>query len=584
MFIFNQPRALFSSWRRDDLPTDLLAGLTVAAIAIPQSMAYTTLAGVPVSVGLYTALVSMIVYALYTSSRRVIVGPDTAMSIMAGVAIAPFVVGKPELAGFYVMVLAGIVGVLHIIGSQLKLYYIAEFLSRPILLGYLVGVALVIMSDQIPKMLGLSVGGENVWYNLLGIVRGWELINPATVLLSLGLIVVGLVLRKLAPKIPTAIVLLVLATVASAVLDFSQFNIATVGNVPAGLPKRVVPSVNWDTIKELLLPAVAIALVSYADTIATARSFAAKAREDVSSEVELTSLGLANLAMVPVGGMPVSASGSRTVVNDSMGARSQFAQIYGALVIALVLVLFSSYLRYIPKAALAVIIVLSAYKLFDFDELDAIWRGWRSEAALAIVTALGVSILGILQGIGLAIALAVLDLIRRSAFPHDAILGVSEDGMTFRDSSRPPKTYDTPGLIIYRFDAPLFFGNANYFHDRVKKLVSKSYEPVRWFLLDAEAISSIDSTGAKMLKSLLFELEEMGIVFATARVKGPIRDTLRKTGLGARLENRPRFASIGKAYEAYCERYDVPSRRQYMIIHVKKPLKRQSQRTKAAAK
>jgi MFS superfamily sulfate permease-like transporter len=334
-------------------------------------------------------------------------------------------------------------------------------------------------------------------------------------------------------------------------------DIALVGNVPAGLPNLVIPTFDIHAMRSLLLPAAAIALVSYADTIATVRSFGTKHREETSSQQELTSIGLANLSVVTVGGMPVSASGSRTVVNDGMKARSQFAQLYGAIVVAVVLLLFSTYLSYIPRFALAVIILLSAYKLFDYEELMSIWRGWRSEALLSIVTAIGVAVFGILPGIGIAVALAVGNLIRRSAFPHDAKLGVSEDGLTFRDSSRPPKTFDTPGLIIYRFDAPLFFGNANFFHERAIRLIDESDEPVRWFLLDMEAISSIDSTGAKTLKTFMLELEERKIQFATARVKGPIRDTLRKTRLGAKLSSHPKFASIGLAYSAYCKKYHI---------------------------
>ncbi len=561
MNFVSYPLQLFKSWRTTRHSTDLLAGLTVAAIAIPQSMAYTQLAGVPVSVGLYTALVAMIVYALFTSSRRVIVGPDTAMSVMAGAAIAPFVAGNPDSAGFYVVVLAAIVGVLCLVGARLKLYYIAEFLSRPILLGYLVGVALVIMSDQIPKLLGLTIGGENVLHNLLGTFGQLSAIKWYTVLLSVVLFVIGVSLKRYAPKAPVALILVMLATLASAVYGFADHGIAVVGNIPAGLPNLKVPHFDLETLKALVLPAGAIALVAYADTIATVRSFAAKNRESVSSEQELISLGASNLAVALVGGMPVSASGSRTVVNNDMRASSQYAQIYAAGVIALVLILLSSYLAYIPRAALAVIVILSAYKLFDWDELDAIWRGWRSEAALAIVTAGGVAVLGILQGLGLAVLLAVINLIRKTAFPHDAVLGVTENGMTFRDRSRPPKTYDTPGLLIYRFDAPLFFGNANYFHERVMHFIERAPEKVHWLLLDCEAMSSLDSTGAKVLKNLIFELEDKDIVLATARLKGPIRDTLRKTGLGARLENRPRFASIGQAYDAYCERYKLPSRR-----------------------
>jgi MFS superfamily sulfate permease-like transporter len=380
-------------------------------------------------------------------------------------------------------------------------------------------------------------------------------------ILSLSLLAIGIVIKKLLPKIPTAILLLLIASAASMIYGFAELGVANVGNIPAGLPNLDIPRMSFDSMQALLLPAGAIALVSYADTIATARSFASKNHEDVSANQELTSLGIANLAVVPVGGMPVSASGSRTAVNDNLKAKSQFAQLYASGIIALVLIAFSQYLSYIPKFALAVIIILSAYTLFDFDEVKSIWRGWRSEAILVFITAGGVAFFGILPGLGLAIALAVANLVRRSSFPHDAVLGVSEDGMTFRDSSRPPKTFDIPGLIIYRFDAPLYFGNANYFKDRVLNLINSSEDKVNWFLLDAESISSIDSTGAKTIKSILHELNHRDIGFVTARMKGPMRDTLRKTHLGAKIENRPHFPSIGKAYESYCEKYGVESRR-----------------------
>lgn len=560
-FNFLQPKLLFKSWKTKKSPTDLIAGLTVASIAIPQSMAYTQLAHVPISTGLYTALIAMIAYGLFTSTKRVIVGPDTAMSIMTGAAIMPLIVGRPDSATFYAVVLAFLVGVFCIVGARLKLYYMAEFLSRPILLGYLMGVAAVIISDQIPKLFGLNIGGENAVHNLYQLVNQISGTHALTVFLSFSLLIIGLILKKLLPKMPVAILLLLIASVASMVYGFAELGVANVGNVPAGLPNLDIPKIGFGTIKALLLPAGAIALVSYADTIATARSFASKNHEDISSNQELTSLGIANLAVVPVGGMPVSASGSRTAVNDNLKAKSQFAQLYAAVIIAIVLIAFSQYLSYIPKFALAVIIILSAYTLFDFEEIKSIWRGWRSEAILAFITAGGVALLGILPGLALAIALAVANLVRRSAFPHDALLGVSEDGLTFRDSTRPPKTFEVPGLIIYRFDAPLYFGNASYFKDRVHNLIDNSEQKINWFLLDAESISSIDSTGAKTIKIVMRELSDKNIGFATARLKGPIRDNLRRTHLGAKIENRPHFPSIGKAYEAYCEKYNIPSRR-----------------------
>jgi MFS superfamily sulfate permease-like transporter len=463
-----------------------------------------------------------------------------------------------------------------LVGSGFGLHYLATFLSRPILLGYLAGVSLVLIFDQIPKMLGLAAGGENVWKNIVAIVTNLSAIHIPTVILSCILLVVGVLMIRYLKSVPIAIVLLIGSTIASAALGFANMGIATVGPIPSGWPQITVPAnFDWSTLYLLVWPAAAIALISYADSVAIARSVASKNREEVSSQTELKSIGVANLAVVPVGGMPISASVSRTLVNDTIGASSQWSQIFGAIIIAAAIWLLSPFLQYIPKAALAIIIILSAYKIFDLDELDAIWRGWHTEALLAIATLLGVAILGILPGIGLAIVLAIINLVRTHAFPHDATLGVTKDGLTFRDTSRPPKTYDTPGLIIYRFDAPLFFGNSDYFHDRVIHFINHSPHKVRWLLIDAEAISSIDSTGAKMLKSLIFELEDLGIIVATARVKGPIRDTLRRTGLGARLENRPRFASIGKAYGAYCERYGIDPVKDVIEAELLSPKKHQ---------
>ncbi len=579
MSITRQPKNLLASWKNITPGTDVLAGITIAALAIPQAMAYSQLVGVPVNVGLFTAVAAMLIYALFTSSRRVIVGPDATMAIMAGAAIAPLVNGNIVVASFFSAILALFVGGLQLIGSGFGLHYLATFLSRPILLGYLAGVSLVLIFDQIPKMLGIAAGGENVWKNIVAIVSNLSSIHLPTVILSCILLAVGVLMIRYLKSVPIAIVLLIGSTIASAALGFADMGIATVGPIPSGWPQITVPTnFDWSSLYLLVWPAAAIALISYADSVAIARSVASKNREEVSSQTELKSIGVANLAVVPVGGMPISASVSRTLVNDNIGASSQWSQIFGAIIIAAAIWLLSPFLQYIPKAALAIIIILSAYKIFDLDELDAIWRGWHTEALLAIATLLGVAILGILPGIGLAIVLAIINLVRTHAFPHDATLGVTKDGLTFRDTSRPPKTFDTPGLIIYRFDAPLFFGNADYFHDRVIHFINQSPDRVRWLLIDAEAISSIDSTGAKMLKSLIFELEDLGIIVATARVKGPIRDTLRRTGLGARLENRPRFASIGKAYGAYCERYNIDPLKDVIDVDVPAPKKKLSKR------
>ncbi|MFO0955441.1 MAG: SulP family inorganic anion transporter [Candidatus Saccharibacteria bacterium] len=555
--LFTRPGKFLKTWRNRGWQVDLLAGATVAAIAIPQGMAYTVLARTEVVAGLYAALVAMLVYALFTSTPRMIVGPDTAMSAMAGAAVLPLAGADIGRSTVLVAVLAILIGIFSLIGAGLRLHFLAEFLSRPILLGYMFGIAIVIITDQVPKMLGLSFGGENALENVVNTVSNFGKIHAATLLLSLLLIIVALLLRKFAPKVPSPVILLVLATVASAWIGFTHIGIKTVGDVPAGLPAVNTPSFGWDEARDLLFSALAMALIGFADTVATARSFAAKHKESIDTEAELTALGVANLATGAFGALPVSASGTRTAVNDDMGAHSQWSQIYGALIIGLVLVAFSGFLKYIPRAVLAVIVVLAAFRLFDFGELKNIWRGWRSEAILTIITAIGVAAFGILPGLAVAIFLAILNLVRRSAFPNDAELQVTVDGKSYRDRSRPPKTVATPGIVMYRFDAPLYFGNANFFRDRVFELIDKHEGPVRWFVWDCETITSLDSTAGEVLRSVIAEVRDRRIVFVVARLKGPARDTLRGTNVESALRHCPHYSTLGQAYRAYTKEFEI---------------------------
>lgn len=540
------------TYKKSWLRMDFVAGAAVAAVAVPQAMAYAELAGAPLIAGLYAALIAMLVFALFTTSRQVIVGPEAAMAALTGATVIPLAAGNASVAAALVAILAIMIGLACLIGMIARLGFLTEFLSRPILLGYMAGLAVTVIATQAPKLFGLVAPASS---QLLGVIvfliSNIPSISVPTMTFSLIMIVLGIIVQKYFKRVPVSLVLLVVAVSSSMILKLSDLGIQTIGTIPTGIPIPSLPGVSLSDIENLVVPAIAIALVGYANTIATARSFAAKKYEHVDSPQEFMGLGFANMASGAFGGIPVSASGSRTAVNASSKAKTQVSQLFGALIILIVLIALAPLFKYLPVSALAVIIIMAVSKLFDYKELKSIWHAWRSEALLAIATLVGVVVLGILQGLLLAVILAIANLLRRSAIPTDAVLGVAEDG-SIRDMSRPPKTEAVPGIIMYRFDAQLYFGNSNHFRDRVLQLIDESDEPVEWFLWDAETVSSIDSSSGQMLLGLIKELHAKDITFAIARMKGSVRSTVNKTNrLSRALQRCPHYPSIGMALGAY---------------------------------
>ena len=547
--IFKTIRGYKSEWFR----RDLIAGTTVAAIAIPQAMAYAQLAGAPLISGLYAALVAMLIFALFSSSRYLNVGPDATMAALVGAIVIPLSAGNVDKASGLIAMLAVLIGIIAIAGVFLRVGFIAEFLSRPILLGYMAGLALAVIASQLPKLFGIP--NPSIHLNFFGTIvyvfHNLAYSSALVISFSVAVMSASLLLQMTVKRVPASLIILVTTIVLSALFGFQQLGIDTIGAIPTGLPLPDIPAVKLDEIQNLIVPAMAIMLVAYANTIATARAFAAKKNEEITIAQESFGLGISNVASGIFGGIPVSGSGTRTAVNHDNHAKTQVAQLVAGVLIALTLLFFAPTLKYLPQAALAVIIIIAVSKLFDFRELKSIWHAWRSEAILAIVTMLGVTLLGVLQGLLLAVLLAVANLIRKSAFPNDAVLGKAADG-SIRDSGRPPKTHPIPGIIMYRFDAPLYFANANYFRERVLSLIDESKEPVYWFLWDAETITSIDSTAGQMLLGLIRELRHRNITFAVARLKGPIRSVVHHTHrLNRELQHSPHYASIGDALEAY---------------------------------
>lgn len=550
---------VFAKYKNSYIRPDVLAGLTVAGIAIPQSMAYAQLAGLNLTAGLYAAFFAMLVFAVLSSSKYVIMGPDAAMAALAGSAVIPLAAGDPTKAAALVAVLAMFIGFFAVVAVFARIGYIAEFLSRPILLGYMAGLALVIIATQLPSVFGIPAPVNtnfigSVWY----LISNLSSVHVLTFSLGMSALIFGLYITRNYNRFPAGLALLILAIIISMMFNLSDYGVAVVGNIPLGLPIPSLPSLEFYDLQNLLIPAVAMMLVAYANTISTARSFAAKEHKMVSSDQEFFGLGMSNVGSGLFGGMPVSASGSRTSVNYTSGAKTQVAQIFSAIAIGILLLLFSDVLKYLPISVLGVIIILAVLPLFNYRELVSIWHAWRSEAVLAIITAVGVATLGIYQGLLLAVLLAIANVFRKSAFPYDAVLGIAKDG-SVHDMKRPPKTEELPGLKIYRFDAPLYFANATYFRKRVFELIEESETPVKWFLWDAETVTHIDSTSGMMLLELMKELKEQDVVFAVARMKGSIRSIVHKSHrLNSTLQHSPHYSSIGDAIEAYRQEYNIP--------------------------
>ncbi len=520
-------------------------------MTVPSAMAYAQVAGLSPVIGLYAAMGAMAAFALFNDSRQVILGPEVAVAMITGATIANLSGGDQQRALQLAIALSLMLGIFCVLGALIRLGFIAEFLSRPILLGYLMGVSLVIIVAQLPKMFGFSIPRGDFFISVWRFLTNLGQTNAWVMVFSIGLLALGFVLDRYFEKVPSALVLLVLAVLLSYFLDLSSHGFAVVGSISKGLPSLTLPHLGWKDISALLPIALAMSVIAFADTIAPERAYAAKNGETISANRAFFSLGAGNLASGFLGGMPVSVSGARTALNYSLRARTQISQFVGAATIALVLLFLTPILKYLPIAALGVILVLAAIQLFDFKELVSIWSAWRFEAVLVIITTIGVAAAGVLYGLGFAIVLAILDLLYRSAYPHDAVLGSVPGEAGYRDISQWPEANKVKGLVIYRFDAPLFFANANHFRERVKELVATSSEPVEWVIIDAEQMFYVDSTGSAAFEALLNDLETKGVKVCFARLKGPVRNTFARSSIAEKIDELLLFPTVGDAVNAF---------------------------------
>ncbi len=541
----------------------MIAGITVAAYAVPQVMAYAELAGLPAVVGLYAILVPLVVYALLGSSRQLSVGPESTTALLTAAAIAPLAAGDPARYAALTALLCLLVAGYCVVAWGLRLGFVADLLSRPVLVGYLTGVALTMIVGQLGTLTGVEVERGSVTQRLASFAANLDTLDVATTVLSLGTLALLLAIQHWFPKAPGPLIVVLGASALVALLGWTD-RVEVVGTVPFGLPDIAVPDVAASDVGLLALPALGLMIVGYTDNVLTARSFAHRRREEVDANAELLALGASNLGAGLTQGMPVSSSGSRTALGSAAGSRTQVYSLVMLVAIIVTLLLLRPVLEYFPLAALGALVVYAALRLIDLPAFGALWRFRTAELALALATTVAVLALDILTGVLVAVGLSVVELLYRVARPHDAIEGLVPGLAGMHDVDDYPEAQTIPGLVVYRYDSPLFFANAADFRRRAVAAVDETSStdgPVRWLLLNVEANVEIDSTAVAALEELRLQLADRGVLLALARVKQDLAVQLARGGFLQRVGAEHIFPTLPTALEGYREWAEqLPSR------------------------
>ncbi len=537
-------------YQRAWLWPDVRAGVVVTALLIPAGMGYAEVAGLPPETGLYATIVPLLAYALLGPSRILVLGPDSALAPIIAAAILPLAVGDESLAVALAGLLGIMVGVILLLGGILRLGFVTDLLSKPIRVGYLNAVALLVIISQVPKLLGFSTDAGSPFAEVVGIVDGIAAgeVQPLAVLFGVASLVVVLVLTWLRSPVPGVLVVVVVAMALTAILGLSG-DLPVVGALPQGLPAPALGGLEWADVAALALPAAGIALVAFADTAVLSRTFAARRGESVSGSSEMASIGAANIAGGLLGGFPISASASRTPVAEQAGARTQLTGVVGAVLIVAFMLLVPGLTEYLPSATLAAVVIAAASRLIDVRGFRRLVRMDRVDAALSVAAFLGVLVFGVLQGIAVTIALSLLAFVNQSWRPYRAELGLVTGLRGYHDLSRNPEAERIPGVVILRFDAPLFFANGGIFEDFVRARVRAAGPGIRTVILAAEPITDIDTTAIDELVELDDWLASRGIRLVIAEMKDPVIDVLRDYGLLDRF-TPDRFApTVGAAVD-----------------------------------
>jgi high affinity sulfate transporter 1 len=545
-----------SPWLRHDL----VAGLVITTMLVPVGIAYAEASGLPGINGLYATIVPLLAYALFGPSRILVLSPDSALAAVILAVVAPLSAGDPQRAVALAGAMAIVSGVVCIAAGLAGLGFITELLSKPIRHGYMNGIALTVMLSQIPKLLGFSMAapgpGRQAWGIVQGVLAGRT--NVAVLAIGAGTLALILLLKRW-PRVPGLLIAVVSATVVVAAFDLASAGVVVLGPVPQGLPVPHVPIIGLDDLTSVLMGGVAVALVSFADTSVLSRTYAARLRTPVDPNQEMTALGVANLAAGFFQGFPISSSASRTPVAEAAGARTQLTGVVGALAVALLLLLAPALLQNLPQAALAAIVIAAAIGLIEVPDLRRFYRIQRWEFWLSIACFAGVAVFGAIPGIGLAIGIAVIEFLWQGWRPHSAVLGRVPRVKGYHDITLYPNAGLVPGLVLFRWDAPLFFANAELFHQRVLDAVASSPTPVRWVVVAAEPVTSVDVTAADVVTDLDDALSAAGIDLCFAGMNDPVKDKLKRFGLFTRFGEQRFFATIDEAVSGYQAIHRVPS-------------------------
>ncbi len=533
------------------LRSDLAAALSVAAVAVPTAMAYAELADFPPVVGLYSSILPLVAYACLGSSRQLIVGPDAATCTIVAAALTPLAAGDPARYLGLSIALSVIVGLMCIAAGILRLGVVADFLSRPILTGFMNGIALTIITKQLGTLSGFAVAGNTgLFLRVANFLTRLGEVQTPTLVVGLVTLILILTSARLAPRIPGPLIGVVVGLMIARLFDLEKSAVATVGAIPAGFPLPKLPEVSLDDIQALSLDALGVLIVSFCSEIATAKSFAARNGYSVNANRELVALGAANLASGVSQGFAVSGADSRTAISDVSGGKTRMTGMYAAILITLVLLFFTRPLSIVPKSSLAAILIAAGASLFDFRATRHLYQVSHREFWIANIATLGVITIGVGAGIIIAILLSVTVLLLEASRPHDAILGRIPGSEEFGDKMAHPDARSIPGLLIYRFDAAVLFFNSEYFKERVRSVIASEPKRISVFLFDAEAVTMIDTTAAFALNEIRSELNARGISFVVARARTALREQFVGFGLFER-DAKDFYPSIRSAVEAF---------------------------------
>jgi len=541
------------------LPHDIVAGLVLTSMLVPVGIAYAVASGLPGIYGLYATIIPLLAYALFGPSRILVLGPDSSLAALILAVVLPLSGGDPLRAVALASMMAVVSGTVCILAGVARLGFVTELLSKPIRYGYMNGIALTVLISQLPKLFGFSNESEgplrDLWAIAEAILEGKA--NWTAFMVGAGTLLV-IMLLKGSKRLPGILIAVVAATAVVGMLDLAaHHNVAVLGPLPQGLPGFAVPWITYTDIVPVVIGGCAVALVSFADTSVLSRSYAARTGTKVDPNQEMVGLGAANLAAGFFQGFPISSSSSRTPVAEAAGARTQLTGVVGALAVALLLLVAPNLLQHLPTTALAAVVIASAIGLIEVADLRRIYRIQRWEFWLSIVCFVGVAVLGAIPGIGLAITIAVIEFLWDGWRPHSAVLGRAHGVKGYHDITRYPEARQVPGLVLFRWDAPLFFANAELFKERVLDTAAKSPTPARWFVVAAEPVTSVDVTAADIVAELVEELRAKGIEFCFAELKDPVKDKLKRFGLFAQLGDTRFFPTIEEAVTRYVKIHKV---------------------------